>query len=346
MLGKKEISEIKKHLERAQNPLFLFDNDPDGLCSFLLLQRYIGRGKGFAVTSFPDLNVDYFRRVRELNADYVFILDKPLVSKEFLEEANKINIPVVWIDHHEICRENVPTFVNYYNPLYSKDKINEPVTALCYEIVKNKEDLWIAVAGCISDKFIPDFYLEFKKKYPDLYFDSENAFEILYKSEIGKIARIFNFALKDRITNVISMLKFLMKVKNPYEVLEESRENFTMHYRFNKINKKYIKLLEKAKELEKYSDKIFFFKYSGDLSMSSDLSNELSYLFPDKIIVVIYVSGNKANVSVRGKKIRQVVLKSIENLENATGGGHEDAVGARIKIEDIEDFKENMILNI
>ena len=44
MLTKKQINEIREHLEKAQNPLFFFDNDPDGLCSFLLLQRYIGRG--------------------------------------------------------------------------------------------------------------------------------------------------------------------------------------------------------------------------------------------------------------------------------------------------------------
>ena len=47
MLTTKQISEIKEHLNNAQNPLFFFDNDPDGLCSFILLQRYIKRGKGF-----------------------------------------------------------------------------------------------------------------------------------------------------------------------------------------------------------------------------------------------------------------------------------------------------------
>ena len=89
-------------MEKAQNPIFFFDNDPDGLCSFLLLQRYIGRGKGIAIKSFPEMTDEYFRRVMELNADYIFILDKPVVSKEFFEEVEKFNIPVVWIDHHNI----------------------------------------------------------------------------------------------------------------------------------------------------------------------------------------------------------------------------------------------------
>ena len=341
MLTQKQVKEIKKHLDNAQNPLFLFDNDPDGLCSFLLLQRFIGRGKGIPIKSFPELITDYIRRINELNADYLFILDKPLVSKEFWEEVRKINIPVVWIDHHEIDKKNIPSFVNYYNPLFNKNKTNEPVTALCYQIV-NENDLWIAVAGCISDKFVPDFYSEFKKTYPDLSFNSKDAFDILYKSQIGKIARIFGFGLKDRITNVINMLRFLMKVKTPYEVLEETGKNYSMHYRFNQIDKTYRKLLDKARAIGENSDKILFFQYAGNISMSSDLSNELSYLFPRKIIVVIYISGIKANVSVRGKKVRERVLSSIKDLEEATGGGHEDAVGARIRVKDIEIFKDNM----
>jgi nanoRNase/pAp phosphatase (c-di-AMP/oligoRNAs hydrolase) len=78
------------------------------------------------------------------------------------------------------------------------------------------------------------------------------------------------------------------------------------------------------------------------MSVSSDLSNELSYKFPDKVIVVVYLIGAKANISSRGKNIREKILKAIEDLEDATGGGHEDAVGARIKVADLEKFKENL----
>lgn len=344
MLTKKQIKEIKEHLEKAQNPLFFFDNDPDGLCSFLLLQRYLGRGKGVPIKSFPDLTVDYFRKVKELDADYVFILDKPKVSKEFFKEIEQVNIPVVWIDHHAIEKKDIPKFVNYYNPLFNKSKTHEPVTALCYQITNKKDDLWIAVIGCVSDKFFPNFYSEFKKLYPDLAFCEEScsAFDVFYKSQIGKIARMFLFALKDKTTNVINMLKFLMKVKSPYEVLEETNKNYTMHQRFEHIYKRSQKLLKKALEIEQDSEKVLFFQYAGDLSISSDLSNELSYMFPEKIIVVVYVNGVKANISVRGKKIREMILKIIKDLEGATGGGHECAVGVQVRIEDLEKFRKKL----
>jgi single-stranded DNA-specific DHH superfamily exonuclease len=345
MLTKKQVEEIREHLDKAQSPVFFFDNDADGLCSFLLLQRYIGRGKGVPVKSFPELIIDYFRKVHELNADYIFILDKPVVSEEFFREAEKRNIPVVWIDHHVTDKENIPHFVNYYNPLLNKNQSEEPVTALCYQVSKKKEDLWLAISGCLADRFVPEFYTEFEKKYPDLTIkNKKNASDIFYKSQIGRVSRILGFGLKDRTTNVINMIRFLMKAQSPYEVLQENSKNYTMHKRFNEIESKYQKLLKKAIQIGKKPDgkKVLFFQYGGDLSISADISNELNYLFPNKIIVVTYVKGIKANISMRGKKAREILLKAIEGLENASGGGHEEAVGGQVKIEDFEKFRENV----
>ena len=214
MLNKKQVQEIREHLEKAQNPVFLFDNDPDGLCSFLLLQRYIGRGRGVAIRSYPGLTKDYSKKILELKADYLFILDKPVVSQDFFNEVEKFNIPIVWIDHHPINIEDVPEFVDYYNPLFYEDSINsalepntiEAVTYYCYQISQKKEDLWLAVVGCISDRFIPNFYSDFIKDYPDLSLDSKDAFDVFYNSEIGKIAKIFSFALKDKTANVVTKI--------------------------------------------------------------------------------------------------------------------------------------------
>jgi single-stranded DNA-specific DHH superfamily exonuclease len=339
MLTEKQIGKIREHLNRAQNPVFFFDNDQDGLCSFLLLQRYIGRGKGFPIkTSF--LTKDYLRKIEEFNSDYIFILDKPNVSNEFVEEIEKINIPLIWIDHHEIAKSEIPSYVEYYNPLFGKEKTNEPVTSICYEVAKRKEDVWIAIIGCISDNFVPSFYDKFKEDYPDLSLNSKDAFKIFYGSGIGKLARIFGFALKDKISNVVSMIKLLMIIKTPYEVIEENNKNKSIHKRFQEIDKKYQKFLEKAKKT--VSGDLVVFKYAGETSMSSDIANGLRYLFPDKTIFAIYTKGARANISGRGKNVRNLVLKAIDGLESATGGGHENAVGAQIKKEDIEEFEKRI----
>ncbi|MDP3987327.1 MAG: hypothetical protein Q8P81_03830, partial [Nanoarchaeota archaeon] len=290
-----QVEEIREHLNKAQNPVFFFDNDADGLCSFLLLQRYAGKGRGVPIKSFPDVVNDYFRKVAEFNSDYIFLLDKPLVSKEFFDEAEKMGISVVWIDHHLIDTESIPSFVYYYNPLFNDLKTDEPVTALCYQVTNNKNDLWILVAGCISDKFVPLEYSEFEIKYPDLSWSGKSPFDIYYKSLIGKVAKIINFGLKDRTTNVVNMIRFLLKAESPYEVLEETSKNHTMHHRYKQIESKYQKLFHKAISIGGLDGRLLFFRYGGDMSISGDLANELSYTFEDKTVVVLYVNGAKAN---------------------------------------------------
>jgi len=342
MLTKKQVSEIKEHLERAQRPIFFFDNDPDGLCSFILLQKYIGRGKGVSIKSFPELIEEDFRKVQELNADYIFILDKPLVSNSFFDQAEKFNIPVVWIDHHFIDKSEIPKFVNYYNPVFNKKKTEEPVTALCYQITKRKEDLWLAVVGCISDHFVPDFYEDFEKAYPEFKVKEKKPFGILYNSPIGKIVMILSFGLKDRTTNVVKMIKFLTGAKGPYDVLEENKKNQSFHERYNDLNSKYQNILKKSISAEESDKKVLFFKYGGDFSVSRDLSNELSYKFENKVIVVAYVRGLKANISMRGENVKDLLSKAIKGLENARGGGHRNAVGGQIQVKDVEEFKERL----
>lgn len=353
MLTSKQIEEIKEHLNKAQNPIFFFDNDSDGLCSFLLLRKYIGRGKGVAAKSFPDLSEGYVRKIYELNPDYIFVLDKPKISKGFIKKVLEINLSIVWIDHHGIGEQNsdIDKRIFYYNPLLVKNKniksSSEPVTYWSYKIANRKEDLWLAFCGCIGDGFMPDFYKEFVKKYPELIKDPENiktSFQCLYETEIGKIIQIMSFALKDRTSNVVKMLRFLINAKSPHDILEETSRTYSMLQRFNQVYKKYSKLLEKARRIARTSKKLVFFKYGGELSLSADLANELFYRFPGKIIVVAYIKGMKANVSLRAScDIRKLTLKAIEGIENATGGGHEHATGATVPTNSLQKFRENLL---
>jgi len=336
MISDKQIAEIKEHLEKAQNPLFYFDNDTDGLCSFLLLRRAIGRGRGVAIKSFPDLNPSYFRRVLELNPDYIFILDKPIVSEGFLKEAHEKNLPIVWIDHHEIEFPDLSDFpvVYYYNSMKSENPSSEPVTYWAYKLAR-EEDLWLAIAGCIGDGYLPEFSKEAEKKYPGLWKPVKSAFQGLYNTELGKISRILNYSLKDRTSNVIKMIKFMFKSK-PDDVLS----GFLLE-RFKQIDEKAEKLIEKAIQ-QATQEKLLYFQYGGDLSISSDIANELFYKFPEKTIAVAYIKGTKANISIRGKEnIKEATLKSIEGIENARGGGHKQAVGAQMNVEDLPKFIEN-----
>ncbi len=345
MLSEKQLSEIRNFVDESSEPLFFFDNDADGLASFLLLRRYRNAGKGIAIKSFPMLNASYARKIHELNGDTVFVLDKPGIEQGFVEEAKKAGVKFVWIDHHKLDSESakINNYIRYYNPHESEKPSSEPVSYWCYQATARKEDLWIAMIGCIGDGYMPSFADEFARKYPDLWKPGiGRALNAMYETELGKIIRILNFALKDRTTNVVRMLKFLVTAKSPYELLEENSRTYTMLRRAKQIEKKYRKLLERARKHAR--GRVLFFQYGGSLSLSADLANELAYLYPDKIIVVAYIKGSKANISLRGElDMREITRKAIAGLEDATGGGHKHATGAQVSVEDLPVFRKRII---
>lgn len=341
MLTEKQLTEIREQLEGAQNPIFYYDNDADGLASFLIMWKFIGRGKGVAVRGAPDLNRQYAKRAEQLGADSVFVLDVPLIGEDFLDEFKKKNMNVVWIDHHDIpIREHhdVPNLM-VYNPNKNagKEKSSEPTSYLCYKATERKEDKWIAVAGCIADHYMPDFAKEFAKENPEMWGTGiKEPFDAYYKTEIGRVAQLFNLGLKDSTSNIVDMQKYLVKCNGPLAVFEDEKMSFVEKY--VEIRKKLDDLIRDVKSNK--GDKVIFHLYAGDLSISSELANEISFNFPGKYVVVGYKKGAILNLSLRGKNVRMIMEKAIAGLEGASGGGHEDAVGARIQAKDFDKFKE------
>jgi len=339
MLTKEQITEIRNHLDNAKNPLFFFDNDPDGLCSFLILRRYLGRGNWAVVKSSASVTKGYFKKVEEFNPDYIFVLDKPKIDQEFLDLAKEKSLPIVQIDHHII---DEPRAEFYYNPQLVT-KTNEPVSELCYKITNRKEDLWLACIGSISDCYLPDFIKDFEKNNSNLLdFNYKTAFDILYNTQLGNISMLMSFGLRDTTTNVNNMIKFLINANSPNDLLEETPKTKSFLSKFKNINKRYQMLLKKAEKFKK--DKILFFSYSGEMGLNRDLANELMYKYPNKIIFIAFISGNRCNVSLRWQEgdIRTPTMKAIIGLENASAGGHEHAPGAVITADQLAKFKENL----
>ena len=77
--------------------------------------------------------------------------------------------------------------------------------------------------------------------------------------------------------------------------------------------------------------------------MSSQLSNELVYRFSDCVIGVAYTNAGITNISLRGDNVRDILIRILPKLSNATGGGHPNAVGARIQSADLLKFRELLL---
>jgi single-stranded DNA-specific DHH superfamily exonuclease len=334
MLTKKQMQEIREHLDRANSPVFFYDNDADGLCSFLLFRRYLGRGKGVAVRSYPGL-AGYAKKAQELNADYVFVLDRPELGSEFVEEIRSFGLPIIWIDHHNIKREHEG--VEKYDS--AENGKGEPVTYLAYKITNRKEDMWLAIIGCVADHYMPSFAEEFGEKYPELWGTVKMPFDVYYKTGIGRIARILGNGLKDSISNVVKMQNILIEAKGPFDVISEVPKNESFLKKHQEVRKKLDLLLDKARS--ERSKNLIFFEYSGETSISADIANELSYEFPNIVIVIGFKRGSVTNFSLRGYNVRGILEKVSKELD-VKGGGHRDAVGARVKTADLNKFRQEL----
>jgi len=340
MLPLSELQEIRVHLEASQNPLFFFDNDVDGLCSFLILRRAIGRGRGVAIKSFPDLKEQYVRKVEELNPDAVFVLDKAEISKEFIDALEEKGIPITWIDHHETKTVKELIVKTSY---YTSYPASEPTTYIAQKIFNRQDDLWLAMIGCIGDVYMPDFAEKFTEQNPELFNSGISAFEALNTTEIGKMTRMLNFGLMDSITCVVDLIKYLFKASGPYDLLEENQETKHFHKRYAQLNEFFNKQIDKAEDIFDENSHVLFFTYSGSTSMSAEISNKLCYDHKDKLVVVAFKRQEKANISIRGKNALEITKQAIKGIEGATGGGHKEATGAMVPIDDFQKFKENVM---
>jgi single-stranded DNA-specific DHH superfamily exonuclease len=340
MLPEKQLKEIKEELDNCNNPVFLYDNDCDGLCSFLLLYKYKKEGKGYRHQKHITDEIE-MENIKRMNPDKVFILDVPAnkITQDFVDN---IGVPVIHIEHH--INEPIKR-AKTFNPTLLDKKDNDPTSALCYNAVK--ENLWLAVVGITADWHITKDTKTFAKKHPDLLDPKiKDPAKALFDSKIGMLGRMFNFILKGESSKVKKCINALMHVNDPYDILEQkTKEGKEIYRRFEEINKEYKSLYERAVK-EAGKSRFLLFKYeASDSSFSSELSNELLYRYPKKIIFVAREKGEYAEAEVRcsvrstAQEIRTKVLKALEGLEGQ-GGGHPNAAGATVKKKDFDVFLE------
>jgi hypothetical protein len=339
MLTQKQFQQIRDELDNCQNPIFFFDDDPDGLCAFLLLYRYKKEGHGFVVKTHPKLDVRSAPKIEQYDADKVFVLDVANLEQDFIDASKA---PVIWIDHHGPFER---TGMRYFNPRINDKNVNIPTTYMCYKVVQ--QDLWIAMVGCIADYYMPDFLNEFKKKYPDLLNGKKTVGDIYFSSKLGTLIKIFSFCLKGKTSEVVKSMKILTRIESPYEILnQETAKGKFIFKRYEKINKLYDSLLEDAVKAAG-KEKMLVFTYSEDkMSFTGDLANELLHKFPDKIIIVGRKKDDDVRMSLRSRNILipPILEKSLAGLEGY-GGGHEYACGANIKETDFKEFVKRIKIN-
>ena len=341
MLTPKEIEFLQEELSTAKNPLFFYDGDGDGLCSFLILYRIHREGRGSMVKASPKLDASYLRKVEENNSDKIFILDIAVVLPEFVDLVKR---PVFWIDHHTPQQLRN---VHYYNPRIKNPDAYIPTSRMAYQISQNPDDLWLATVGCLYDWHLPDFIDQFIEKYPYLLPEKTDLTNAVYHHPIGTLVRVFAFMLKGKHSEVVKCIKILSRIKSPDEIMkQETAAGKFIYKRYEKINVQYQVLLQSAKKSAGRSKLILYEYTENNWSFTTDLANELMSLYPQKVIIIARKKSGEMKCSLRSQNpILPILEKALIGIQG-TGGGHSNACGAVIKEEDwvrfLKNFKEGL----
>ncbi len=339
LIPEERLNELHNELVTSARPVYFFDDDPDGLCSFLICYKTIKEGHGIIVKANPGLSTVLADKAKSYSPDKIFILDKAVIDQDFINELNRI--PTVIVDHHKVLDLK---HVNYFNPRKYDPSKQKPTTHWCYKAARNEDLLWLYAIGCIGDWFIPDNFDEIMKKYPDLV-DAEfnDPGDVMFETKLGKLVKIFAFLLKGRTSDVKKAIKILTRIKSPYEILnQETAQGRFIYKRFAKLNDIYEEVLANAKASVKEDDVMLVFNYnSTTTSFTPELSNELLHMYPDKVTIIAREKDDKIRMSLRsGKHKIEPILQEVLKEVNGFGGGHEYACGAGIEKADFERFVE------
>lgn len=330
------IPQVRKFLKSAENPIFIFDDDADGLCSFILLHNYIEKGKGMVTKGGGLLKDERFaENINNYSPDVLFILDVPVISQDFVDMIKCKRI--VWIDHHDPQKIRG---IYYHNPRVKQKNIYMPTSELCYEITKG--DKWIAGLGIIGDYKIPTFFKDLNKKYKDLFSNRKNIEDLLFDTKFGDLIRIINYNLKGKSAEVKKFIRVFNQIKDPYEILDQKTANAKFIFkRYKKLRDRYDKLLKKALTEGKSSKMFFIFTYINvQDSFTAELAQELKHRFKKKIILVGRQKSGEIRLSIRSTNIlpiKDIIIKIMQEVDGR-GGGHDYACGAAVKEYDFEKF--------
>ncbi len=331
MLTDAQIQEIRGFLEKSKNPLFLFDDDPDGLTSYLLLKKHYKKGNGVCVKSSPNSEVVYSAANKKHNPDLVVILDKPVISQEILDG---FSVPVVWIDHHQVIERDG---VNYYNSMAGDSPDNRPTSYWAYRVVEDNE--WVALVGIIGDWNVPEKRIVDKFEYPKLLGDAKTPPELMFDTEYGKMIKVFSFVMKGNNDSMNKCIEALEEIEDPMEILEQKSENGRLVFeKYEKLNKEYEILLEDA--LSQDEEEVYVYTYVEQKnSFTGNLSNEMLHKLKSEVIIIGREKSGDVRLSIRskGKPILPILKKALEEVEGY-GGGHAMACGASVKMHDFPRF--------
>jgi nanoRNase/pAp phosphatase (c-di-AMP/oligoRNAs hydrolase) len=153
---------------------------------------------------------------------------------------------------------------------------------------------------------------------------------------------IISFNLKGTVSESMKCVKILTRIEHPDEILKQKSSRGKLIWKkYQHYNKEYESIKNDIKSKE---DILLVHVYQDNkTSYTKEMSNELLYRHPEKIIVLGREKSGEIKISLRSasKPLAPALKKALEGIEGY-GGGHLLACGANIKKDDFDRFLENL----
>ena len=336
---------VSEYLKNLDNFYIIVDNDPDGVCSGILMKTILHKlNKKYKVVIKKKRS---YRRLEESLLDFnnyqnFVFLDTPFPDEDLIKIAREYpKNTFIYIDHHKYkVPDELPSNLIYFD-IRAKNYEIKSVSAAVYKLGKIifgdefKKYSLIALAGSMCDWITDDETLnDFKKYYKGVYTDDYNNIT----HPISLILDIFKYVDFSYLLNNGENL-----IENPHEFLKKLK--------INKMLDKYKKLLEEvvSSKIIYKSKSVIVFKVN---SKASEAAGILATFYPDKITVVISpikdtfvekILPKKYKVSIRSREETVHLGKILEEFTKKygiNGGGHPKAAGGAIWKKDLDKLLE------
>jgi len=314
--------QARKLLDESANPLYFYHDDPDGLCSYLILKRFYKKGHGHMVKASPYLTEDFLPRVEEHKSDLIVVLDIAHIEDDFIQQAK---LPIIWIDHHD---PNPKKGTLYINPKSFNHDDNKPASWLSHELTGS--DFWLGTVGSVSDWVVPEGIEKL-----DIAAKPYEPPNLLYNSPLGTLVKVLSFNLKGTHSEVKRSIAALEKINSPEEILQQKTpEGEILWKKYSKINREYEEQLRLADSQRSQDPMIIYTYHEYHTSLTKDLANEMYARHPDKIILLGREKSGKVMFSLRANKNLPPALEKAFVGLIGKGGGHEHACGGWVNADD------------
>ncbi len=347
----KQVINFLKNIKRRDHIIIVFHNDGDGICSCLLMKKYLEK-KGvepqFIISQPMPVLKSLVDKIKTFDTNKIIFLDLAIDQQEDIVKELQKYTKIMIIDHHKIVKKLKN--VAYYNPRMYQADIYQSASYCVYKIVSKLTDmknyLWVAIVGIISDfdvKDSLDLLEDGKRQYPDTIKSTKQ--EEIHKSFFGKLSDIINAAKASNRLTAEEIVKILEDVKDPKDI--------TYTNKFIKLMNAYQEVEDELENIKanmrkkiEINKNIIFCELDTKYNIGSAVSTLISKNYPKKIVIV-YQKRKNVKVNARSQNKKMNVATILRNAaavnKKISAGGHEAAAGALVPLGYWEDFKNKLI---